>query len=705
MMNTSIFETNPLLSWTTLPDFESITAEHVQPAMEAVLEQAEIELAALEQTDPAEWYELLVPLEKLADRVERTWSVISHLHGVRNTPELRAAYETVQPRVVAFSNRLAQSEGIYLALTQFRESEAWNGYSSALKRCIETSVRDRELTGVGLSEEKREAFNANTARLAELSTRFSNNVLDATKNFALELFSRDDVAGLPGTLLGLAAQTARARGHNAATPEHGPWVITLDMPSFIPFMQHSTRRDLRERLYREVITRASSEDLNNTPLIHEILTLRRERADLLGFSSYAELSLSRKMAPGPDRVEDLLVRLRDAARPAADRDLDELRELARSQGALEADDMSHWDIPFWAERLREKRFSLNEEELRPYFPLPRVLDGLFELVRELFNVHVRESREEVPVWNEAVRYFRVDDVAGNRLASFYLDPYSRPEEKRGGAWMGDLVGRSAVMAPTGSAVRLPVAFICCNQTPPVGEVPSLMTFREVTTLFHEFGHALQHMLTTVDLGPVAGINNVEWDAVELASQFMENWCYHRPTLARIASHYETGAPLPEETVDRILAARTFREGSNTLRQVFFGLMDMELHLRHDPAGTESPADVQQRIARDTLTMPTLPEDRFLCSFSHIFAGGYAAGYYSYKWAEVLSADGFAAFEEAGLDDAGTVQRLGGKFRDTVLALGGSRHPMEVFKLFRGREPRIDALIRHMGLERKDEAQS
>ena len=704
-MNQSIFQTNPLLSWTPLPDFTSITAEHVQPAMEAVLERAEAELAALEQTNPVEWYELLVPLEKLADRVERTWSVVSHLHGVRNSPELRAAYETVQPQVVAFSSRLAQSEEIYLALTQFRESEAWDGYSTALQRCIETGIRDRELTGVGLPEVKREAFNANTKRLAGLSTRFSNNVLDATKKFTLILHTREEVAGLPASLLALAAQTARSKNHPEATPENGPWAITLDMPSFIPFMQHSTRRDLREQVYREVITRASEGELNNAPLIDEILTLRKERAELLGFSDYAHLSLSRKMASTPDQVEELLRKLRDASRPAAETDLAELRELARSMDAPEAENMSHWDIPFWAERLRETRFDLNEEELRPYFPLPRVLDGLFELVRELFDIEVREATAQTPVWNGSVRYFLVTDTAGNQLASFYLDPYSRPEEKRGGAWMGDLVGRSAVLAPIGSYVRLPVAYMCCNQTPPVGDIPSLMTFREVTTLFHEFGHALQHMLTTVDLGPVAGINNVEWDAVELASQFMENWCYHRPTLQSIASHYETGESLPEEIVDRILAARTFREGSNTLRQVFFGLLDMELHLRHDPAGEERPAAVQERIAGETLVMPTLAEDRFLCSFSHIFAGGYSAGYYSYKWAEVLSADGFAAFEEAGLDNAEAVRELGRKFRNTVLSLGGSRHPMEVFKLFRGREPRIDALIRHMGLERKDEDRS
>ena len=704
-MNTSIFQTNPLLNWTTLPDFEAITAEHVQPAMEAVLAHAETELAALEQTEPAEWYKLLVPLEKLADRVERTWSVVSHLHGVRNSPELRAAYETVQPQMVAFSSRLAQSEEIYLALTQFRENETWEGYSTALKRCIETGLRDRELTGVGLPEAKRDAFNANTKRLAELSTRFSNNVLDATKKFTLLLYTGEETAGLPASLLGLAAQTARSKGHPEASPENGPWAITLDMPSFVPFMQHSTRRDLREKVYRAVITRASEGEFDNIPLIDEILTLRRERADLLGFSDYAQLSLSRKMASDPDQVENLLHQLRDAARPAAATDLKELRELARTMNAPEAEEMLHWDIPFWAERLRETRFSLNEEELRPYFPLPRVLDGLFGLVRELFDIEVLESDENIPVWNESVRYYLVNNASGNRLASFYLDPYSRPEEKRGGAWMGDLVGRSAVLAPTDSSVRLPVAYMCCNQTPPVGDVPSLMTFREVTTLFHEFGHALQHMLTNVDLGPVAGINNVEWDAVELASQFMENWCYHRPTLQNIASHFETGEPLPEEMVDRILAARTFREGSNTLRQVFFGLLDMELHLRHDPRGDESPAEVQQRIARETLVMPTLAEDRFLCSFSHIFAGGYAAGYYSYKWAEVLSADGFAAFEEAGLDNPEAVQKLGRKFKNTVLGMGGSRHPMEVFKLFRGREPRIDALIRHMGLERKDEEQS
>jgi len=401
------------------------------------------------------------------------------------------------------------------------------------------------------------------------------------------------------------------------------------------------------------------------------------------------MSLHSKMAPDVAAVERLLGELREASWEAALRDLDDLRALAREDDAAEADDLKNWDAAFWAERLRERRYAYSDEALRPYFPLPRVLDGLFALAGRLFDVRVRAADGKAPVWHPDVRFFRVEDAHGAPVAAFYLDPYSRPAEKRGGAWMDEVVGRGPG--------RLPIAHLVCNQVPPVGDRPSCMTFDEVHTLFHEFGHGLQHMLTAVDRPLAAGIRNVEWDAVELPSQFMENWCYHRETLLGLSRHVDTGEPLPDELFEKLVAARTFRAGSDMLRQLYFAFLDLELHQRWSPEGGESVFDVQRRVAARTTVLPPLPEDRFLCGFTHIFAGGYAAGYYSYKWAEVLSADAFSAFEEAGLEDPRAVAATGRRFRDTVLALGGSRHPMDVFKAFRGREPSTAALLRQAGL--------
>jgi oligopeptidase A len=558
-------------------------------------------------------------------------------------------------------------------------------------------LQDAELAGVGLQGEARERFNVIQQELAELSTQFSNHVLDATKAFALVLRTPEEVAGLPPSLLRLAAQAARDAGETEATAERGPWRITLDYPSFGPFMEHSQRRELREQLYRAFLTRASAGAEDNTPLIARILTLRQEKAALLGYHTYAELSLASKMAPDVTAVERLLEELRQASFAAAQQDLDDLTTFARAQAAPEAETLHHWDIPFWAERLREQRYAFNDEELRPYFPLPRVLDGLFTLAQRLFGVKIVAADGEVPVWHEDVRFFRVYNEQDQEIAGFYLDPYSRPAEKRGGAWMDECVGRSRLLAAPGRAVRLPIAYLICNQTPPIDGQPSLMTFNEIKTLFHEFGHGLQHLLTTVDYGMAAGIHNIEWDAVELPSQFMENWCYHRETLLGMSAHVETGAPLPEALYSKLCAARNYRAGSLMLRQLYFALLDLELHQRFDPRGPETVFDVQRRIAQHTTVLTPLPEESFLCSFGHIYAGGYAAGYYSYKWAEVLSADAFAAFEEAGLEDAEAVTRTGRRYGRTILALGGSRHPMEVFREFRGREPSTAALLRHSGL--------
>ncbi|WP_316434763.1 M3 family metallopeptidase [Leptolyngbya sp. NK1-12] len=692
-MNTALVQ-NPLLIGEGLPPFEQIQPDHVVPAITQLLQELEAQLAELEANVVPTWEGLVVPLEQIEERLSWSWGVVGHLMGVKNSPELRQAYETMQPEVVKFWNRLSQSQPIYAGFKALRQSELWSTLDEAQQRIVDAALRDAELSGVGLEGEAKERFNAIQLELAELSTRFSNNVLDATKAFSLTLTQPDEIAGLPPSLVALAAQAARAAGEENATAETGPWRITLDLPSYMPFMQHSRCRDLREKLYRVFVSRASSGEWNNSPLIERILELRQEQAKLLGYQSYAEVSLAAKMASSVEAVEKLLEELRQASYDAAVNDLKTLQEYAKSKG--ETEPLQHWDISFWAERQREEKFDFNAEELRPYFPLEQVLSGLFDLSKRLFGITITPADGEASVWHPDVRYFQVADESGTSIAHFFLDPYSRPAEKRGGAWMDECIARARVRYSSGTSVRLPVAYLVCNQTPPVDDKPSLMTFGEVETLFHEFGHGLHHMLTRVDYPKASGIRNVEWDAVELPSQFMENWCYHRPTLLSLGKHYQTGEPLPEHYYQKLLAARTYMSGSATLRQIHFSWVDLELHHRYQPGG-ETPEQVRRRIAEKTTVLPPLPEDSFLCAFGHIFAGGYAAGYYSYKWAEVLSADAFAAFEEAGLDDEQKLAQVGHRFRDTVLALGGSQHPMKVFTAFRGREPNTTALLRHNGL--------
>lgn len=688
-MSTSL-QTNPLLIGEGLPPFDIIRPDHVEPGIAQLLSTLEADLAQLEHTVQPTWPELVEPLTRIEEKLGWSWGVIGHLMGVKNSPELRSAYEAVQPALVSFANRLGQSQPLY---TGFKTLQA-NPDSALLPaqhRIVEAAIREADLSGVGLEGEAKARFNALQQELAELSTKFSNHVLDATQAFTLTLTTPADIDGLPDSLLALAAQVAKDSGIDTATADAGPWHITLDAPSFRPFLRHSRRRDLREQVYRAFVSRAASGDLNNQPIIERILELRREMARMLGYDTYADLSIARKMAPSVTAVEQLMEELRSASYAAAKTELDELQTFAQANGADYP--LAHWDVPFWSERVREAQYGLNDEELRPYFPLNQVLEGLFTLANRLFGVVITAADGEAPVWHSDVRYFQVANEDGRAIAHFYLDPFSRPAEKRGGAWMDDCINRGKF----GDRVRLPVAYLTCNQAPPVAGKPSLMTFREVETLFHEFGHGLQHMLTTVDFPGAAGINNVEWDAVELPSQFMENWCYHRPTLLKLARHYETGEPLPEGLFQKLVAARNFMTGTAILRQVNFGWLDLELHHRYQPGGAETLWDVRDRIGKKTSVLAPLPEDAFLCAFGHIFAGGYAAGYYSYFWAEVLSADAFSAFEEAGLEQEDAIVETGRRFRDTVLSLGGSRHPMEVFKAFRGREPRTEALLRHRGL--------
>ncbi|MGB5135505.1 MAG: M3 family metallopeptidase [Prochlorococcaceae cyanobacterium] len=702
MAHTSAPAQPPLLAGSGLPSFEEITPEQVDTAIPALLRDLNEELVSLESRleqrlgcadgdgrqpePPIGWAELMDPLRHLEERLRWSWGVVSHLHGVCNTPELREAYQNQQGAVVAFGSRAGQSKPIYRALEQL---ESQHLLDPTQRRIVASELRHMRLRGVGLEGTGQEAFNAATAELAQLASDFGNHVLDATNGWSLTLTGEEELVGLPESLRQLLAQAARDSG------EEG-WRMGLDMPRVVPFLKYSRRRDLRETVYRAQVARSSSGDLDNRPLIERILSLRLEQARRLGYANWAEVSLASKMAESVAEVEQLLEDLRAAAYPVAQRELEELRACAARHGAPEAADLKPWDVAYWAEVLRRETFELDTEALRPWFPLEQVLHGLFGLCQRLFDIRIQSTEPgEAPTWHPDVRYFRVHDGAsGDLLAAFYLDPYSRPGSKRGGAWMDECLGRTTT--PAGEPV-LPVAYLICNQSPPVGDTPSLMTFEEVETLFHEFGHGLQHMLTTVDRPRAAGINNVEWDAVELPSQFMENWCYERTTLMGMARHWQSGEPLPEAEYQKLLAARTFMGGTATLRQVHFALTDLRLHSRWTPECGQSPEQLRREVARTTTVLEPIPEDAFLCAFSHIFAGGYSAGYYSYKWAEVLSADAFSAFEEAGLDDEDQVVATGRRFRDTVLSLGGSRSPAEVFEAFRGRPPSPEALIRHSGL--------
>ena len=682
---------NPLLIGKGLPPFDEIEAHQVEPAISQILKELDEGVSNLEQNVTPTWSGLVEPLTALEEKLSWSWGIVGHLMSVKNSPELREAYEKMQPEIIRFYNKLSQSQPLYKGFKGIKEGAEWDKLEPAQKRIVESSIRDFELSGVGLTGEAKERFNQIQLESAELSTKFSNNVLDATKAFKLRLTDKQDVDGLPPSALGLMAQTAKAQGDEDATPENGPWVVTLDYPSYIPYMKYATNRKLREKLYKVFVSRASSGEFDNRDNIDRILALRKEKANILGFANFAELSLARKMAPSVEAVQQLQEDLRQASYDAAVEEFEELKAFAGQE------DLMNWDTSYWAEKQREAKFDFNEEELRPYFSLPKVLDGLFGLANRIFGITISAADGKAPVWHEDVCYFQIKDENGEAIAFFYLDPYSRPAEKRGGAWMNDCIGRAKMVVEGKTEIRLPVAYLTCNQTPPVDDKPSLMTFGEVTTLFHEFGHGLQHMLTTIDYPGAAGIDNVEWDAVELPSQFMENWCYDRPTLFGMAKHYQTGATLPEEYYQKLVAAKNYMSGSAMLRQLHFGMLDMELHSNYEPGGTETPNEVRDRLAKTTSVLQPIPEDNFLCAFGHIFAGGYAAGYYSYKWAEVLSADAFAAFEEAGLDDEAAVRSVGKRFKDTVLSLGGSMHPMEVFESFRGRQPKTEPLLKHSGL--------
>eukprot|EP00455_Lapot_gusevi_P030511 TRINITY_DN3284_c0_g1_i1.p1 TRINITY_DN3284_c0_g1~~TRINITY_DN3284_c0_g1_i1.p1 ORF type:complete len:727 (-),score=136.06 TRINITY_DN3284_c0_g1_i1:25-2205(-) len=689
---------HPLKGWA--PQFDKITAEHVKPAVSHLLDKLHRDLDQLEtdvsRTDrPLHWSGVMDAYEHLSDQFDRCWGVVSHLKLVKDEPQLRQAMADVQSDVVRFQMRLGQSAPLYRAFTTLQSQP---DLTPQQQRVLQVMRRDAELSGVGLAGDAKNTFNKLQEELTESGRQFSQNVLDSNKQLVYTHTEPHQVAGLPRWLLEKGAADAAAQ-HPGATAEKGPWKFLLDAPTYIALMTHSEARDLREQYHRAFNRRAADAPYDNTGLIGEILSRRHQMATLLGFPHYAALSVARKMAGEVKEVDRVLEELRSVALPHARYDQADLRKTATALGHTGA--LRDWDSGYYIEKLRQSRFEFSQEELREYLPFPRVLEGLFALAKQVFGVNIVSADGEVPVWHPDVRYFRVSDaVSGQPLASFYLDPYSRPSEKRGGAWMAECVNRSV----RGDGIRLPVAYMVCNQNPPQRGQPALMTLDEVETLFHEFGHAAQHMFTTVS-GLCAGLRGIEWDAIELPSQFMENFLYDYSTIRNISCHVRTGEPIPQPLFQKIRAAKSFRAASSMLRQLHFAITDMTLH--STPIQPNSPIDafeIERQVAKRTHVRAPSPDQKFLCAFQHIFAASYAAGYYSYKWAEILSADAYRPFEEAAIqfeDNEPAKQaewaRLGRQFRDTVLSLGGSVHPREVFIRFRGRAPSTLSLLKASGL--------
>jgi len=667
---------NPLLEFSALPRYADVRPAHVAPAVDLLLAEARAAVARAEQAAPA-WETFVEPLEDANERLGRAWGLVSHLHAVLDNPELRAVYNENLPKLTRFWTELGHNEVLFARYRALRDSPAFSALTPARQRIVENALRDFRLGGAELPADLKPRYAQIQDELAHLGAKFSENLLDATNAFSIVIEDEARLAGMPPDVL----QAARQDGA-------GGWKFTLHMPSYLPVMQYAEDRALREAMYRASATRASEfgkPELDNTPLIAQILPLRREAARLLGYPSYAELSLVPKMADSPAQVLEFLGHLARRARPHAERDLAQLQAFALDELGLSR--LEAWDLAFASEKLRQQRYAFSDQEVKRYFPEDAVLAGLFRLVASLYGVRIAAA--SAPAWHEDVRFFDVRDARGALVGQFYMDLYSR-DTKRGGAWMDDAISRRR----RGDSVQAPVARLICNFSRPVGGKPALFTHDEVLTLFHEFGHGLHHLLTQVeDLG-VSGINGVEWDAVELPSQFMENFCWEWDVLRHMTRHVDTGEPLPRALYDKMLAAKNFQSGLGMLRQIEFAAFDMRLHWNFEPSAQRGVLDLLREV-RAQIAVLTPPEwNRFPNSFSHIFAGGYAAGYYGYKWAEVLSADAYAAFEEApDILDAPT----GARFRDEVLAVGGSRPAAESFRAFRGREPSVEALLRHNGM--------
>lgn len=676
---------NPLLSFTDLPPFSQIKPEHVKPAVEQAIAdcRAKIEQVLAGEISPT-WESVVAPIEEVDDRLSRIWSPVSHMNSVVNSDELRDAYESCLPLLSEYGTWVGQHKGLFEAYKALKADESFASLTQAQKKTITDSLRDFELSGIGLPADEQHRYGEISKRMSELGSKFSNNVLDATMGWNKHVTDEADLAGMPESALAAAKAAAESK-------ELDGYLLTLDIPSYLPVMTYCDNQDLRKELYEAYVTRASDRgpkagEWDNTEIINEQLKLRYEISRMLGFNTYSEKSLATKMAENPSQVLGFLNDLASKAKPQGEREVEELRQFAKAEFGVE--ELNLWDIAYYSEKQKQHLFQISDEELRPYFPEAKAVSGLFEVLKRVFGMTVQE-REGVDTWHESVRFFDIFDADNNLRGSFYLDLYAR-EHKRGGAWMDEC--RVRRINESGE-LQSPVAYLTCNFNRPVGDKPALFTHDEVVTLFHEFGHGIHHMLTQVESGAVSGINGVPWDAVELPSQFLENWCWEEQALAFISGHFETGEALPKEMLEKMLAAKNFQSAMFILRQLEFGLFDFTLHTEFDPEVgprvLETLSDVKSKVA----VLPSLEWNRFSHSFSHIFAGGYSAGYYSYLWAEVLSSDAFSRFEEEGIFNTET----GKSFLNNILEMGGSEEPMELFKRFRGREPQIDALLRHSGI--------
>ncbi len=675
---------NPLLSNNELPPFAAIKPEHIEPAMTQLIEDSLAAVDNLLQHQPApDWASLLQPLENLDDRMQQAWSPVGHLNGVAQNDVLREAYDNCLPKLSEYHTRLGQNKALFSAYKTLKESAQFARLNTAQQKVIDNALRDFRLSGIDLPVNQQQRFANIRKRLAELASDFSNNVLDATQAWNKLVSDEAELAGVPETALNAAGVAAKNRGATG-------FLLTLDAPCYLAVVTYADDPAVREEIYRAYTSRASELGPNagkydNRANMVDILGLRKEMARLLGFANYADYSLATKMAPSAATVLGFLRELAEKSRPNAQQELAELQHFARQQHG--AADLAAWDIAYYSEKLRQHKYAVSQEQLRPYFPAAKVLEGLFAVTSRLFDVSIKAA-DAIETWHPDAQVFNIYRNE-QLIARFYIDLYAR-EHKRGGAWMDECRVRRK---RDDNSIQLPVAYLTCNFMAPAGSKPSLLTFNEVTTVFHEFGHGLHHMLTEIDCAGVSGINGVAWDAVELPSQFLENWCWQKTVIPLISSHYETGEALPESLLDKLLAAKNFQSGMQMLRQIEFAMFDFEMHQSEDICNADDVQallnDVRQRVA--VLQPP--PENRFQLSFSHIFAGGYAAGYYSYKWAEVLAADAFAVFEENGIFDPAT----GRDFLTKILAKGGSIDALELFKSFRGREPRVDALLRHAGI--------
>lgn len=678
--------TNPLLTPFSLPPFSAIRPEDIVPAVQSALADCR---AAVErvvaQPGPFTWDNLCQPLAESDDRLSRIWSPIGHLNSVKNSPELRAAYEQALPLLSEYGTWVGQHEGLYQAYRSLKEGAAFEALSVPQRKAVDNALRDFELSGIGLSADKQQRYGEIVARLSELGSTYSNNVLDATMGWSKLITDEAELSGLPESALAQAQAMAQVK-------EQDGWLLTLDMPSYLPVLTYADNRALREEMYRAFATRASDQGPNagkwdNSEVMAETLALRHELAQLLGFDTYADKSLATKMAESPEQVIGFLSDLAKRARPQAEQELAQLRAFAKQHYGV--DELEAWDITYYGEKQKQHLFSISDEQLRPYFPEQRVVEGLFEVVKRIYGITAKE-RKDVETWHPDVRFFDLFDANGELRGSFYLDLYAR-ENKRGGAWMDDCVGS---LRKADGTLQKPVAYLTCNFNRPLGDQPALFTHNEVTTLFHEFGHGLHHMLTQIDTAGVSGINGVPWDAVELPSQFMENWCWEPEALAFISGHYQSGEPLPKAMLDKLLAAKNYQAALFILRQLEFGLFDFRMHFEYSPEKGAQILPTLAEVKKMVAVVPSPSWGRFPHAFSHIFAGGYAAGYYSYLWAEVLSADAYSRFEEEGIFNAET----GKSFLDNILSRGGSEEPMALFKRFRGREPQLDAMLRHYGIK-------